>query len=341
MNSLCFFKKDNIITPFTNGDFDGWRIYFKNGKYSIITDSVIDAGAIKVTLDKIDPSDYNSADQLFICPDVEEVIIRFRNNIANDTINLYDEEVAFPVNTPKCLLKILVPSATGVISLRTLAELISDAGLVTIADTQTITGAKTFNNSLLVQSGSNPVFRIATTDNIATVNFRNVFNEDAATIQMSTPSTELALSTNVSNYDIRIQPHGTGKIKLPNVPTGTGQLLGRDASNNLVVMTSAGEVEQDVATSGTLNNVTLNSDTTIISFSAASTVTGITGGTQGRKIYIRNESASNITLSHESASSTDVNRFFFYATVNFTLPIGAISQWIYLDSRWRVIGEIL
>ena len=101
------------------------------------------------------------------------------------------------------------------------------------------------------------------------------------------------------------------------------------------------EVEQDVSTSGSLNNVTLNSDTTIISFSAASTVTGLTGGTQGRKIYIRNESSSNITLSHESGSSTDVNRFFFYATVNFTLPIGAISQWIYLDSRWRVIGEIL
>jgi microcystin-dependent protein len=106
------FKKDTITTPFTNGDFDGWRLYFKNGKYAIITDSVIDAGAIKITLDKIDPSDYNSADQLFICPDVEEVIIRFRNDVANDDISLYDEEVAFPVNTQKCVLKILVPSAT-------------------------------------------------------------------------------------------------------------------------------------------------------------------------------------------------------------------------------------
>lgn len=142
-------------------------------------------------------------------------------------------------NLGSAATSVLVPSATGVVSLRTLAELASDAGLVTLTGTQTITGAKTFNNSLLVQSASNPVFRIATTDNTAIVNFRNVFNEDAAGIEMSGPSTELAIVTRVSNYNIRIQPHGTGTIKLPNVPTGTGDVLGRDSSNNLVRLGSS------------------------------------------------------------------------------------------------------
>lgn len=106
------FKRDNIIAPFINGDFNDWRIYFKNGKYSIITESIIDAGSIKITLDKIDPLDYNPADELFICPDVEEVIIRFKNDSVNDSISLYDDSIAFPVNVPKCILRILVPSAT-------------------------------------------------------------------------------------------------------------------------------------------------------------------------------------------------------------------------------------
>lgn len=107
------FKKDDIITPFSNGDFNGWRIYFKNGKYSIIIDSIIDAGAIKITLDKFDPSDYSASDQLFVCPDVEEVILRFRNDLNIDVNNLIDQEVSFPVNTPKGSIMAVVPSSTS------------------------------------------------------------------------------------------------------------------------------------------------------------------------------------------------------------------------------------
>ena len=107
------FKKDSIINSFTNGDFDGWRIYFKNGNYSRIIDSVIDAGSIQITLDVFDPINYSAEDQLFICPDVEEVIIRFRNDLNLDENNLVNEEISFPVNTPICKLSVLVPSNTS------------------------------------------------------------------------------------------------------------------------------------------------------------------------------------------------------------------------------------
>jgi hypothetical protein len=131
--------------------------------------------------------------------------------------------------------RFLVASATGVISERTGAEMAADIGAVTITGTQTITGAKTFNNALLLQQASNPVLRIRTTDNTSIINFANAVNEDGAGIEMSTPSNEFAIVTRVSNKDIRIQPHGTGKIKLPNVPSGSGDVLMRDGSNNLVV----------------------------------------------------------------------------------------------------------
>ena len=55
---------------------------------------------------------------------------------------------------------------------------------------------------------------------------------------MDEPANEFAIVTRTGNKDIRIQPHGTGKIKLPNVPAGTGEPFGRDASNNLVRITT-------------------------------------------------------------------------------------------------------
>jgi hypothetical protein len=97
-----------------------------------------------------------------------------------------------------------------------------------------VTGTSIFKTSLVSLLGSNPVLRVRTTDNTSIVNFANAFNEDAAGIEMSSPANELAIVTRVSNKDIRIQPNGTGKIKLPNVPSGIGDVLGRDASNNLV-----------------------------------------------------------------------------------------------------------
>jgi hypothetical protein len=148
-------------------------------------------------------------------------------------------------------------------------------GAVTITGTQTITGAKTFNNALLIQSGSNPILRLATTDNNSTINFRNVFNEDVATVQMSTPSTELGITTNVSNYNIRIEPHGTGKIKLPNVPTGAGDVLGRDSSNNLVRITGLStKWVQTTTISGASTTQLLVPDSGSLTFTPSETTTG-------------------------------------------------------------------
>jgi len=102
------FKRDLIIDPFVNGDFNGWRLYFENGNYARITESAIDAGAIKVTLDRLNPDDYNAQEQIFICPDVEEVGITFFN--AENFLVEY--EASFPVNTPLAKIPLVVSSET-------------------------------------------------------------------------------------------------------------------------------------------------------------------------------------------------------------------------------------
>jgi hypothetical protein len=113
-------------------------------------------------------------------------------------------------------------------------ETFGGGNFVTLDTDQTITGGKTFDNPLLIQSGSNPVMRIKTTDNTATINFRNVFNEDQAGIELNTPSNKLSIVTKTANTDIEINPNGTGSILLPNVAIGTGTALGVNASNEVV-----------------------------------------------------------------------------------------------------------
>jgi hypothetical protein len=141
----------------------------------------------------------------------------------------------------------LTTSATGVVQQRTAGEVATDIGAVTITGTQTITGAKTFSNGLLVLSGTSATFRIASNNNLATLNFRANDANEKATLEFSDATNIFSIATRVNNSDISITPHGTGKIKLSNVPSGTGDVLMRDASNNLVVSGST-FVEQTTGT---------------------------------------------------------------------------------------------
>jgi hypothetical protein len=105
---------------------------------------------------------------------------------------------------------------------KNIESIFDPSNFVNIAGAQNITGAKVFQNALLALLGSNPIFRVATTDNEATVNFRNAASEDAAGVVMSTPNNEVALVTRVNNMNVRIQPHGTGAVRFPAVPAGSG-----------------------------------------------------------------------------------------------------------------------
>lgn len=111
---------------FQNGDFNGWRIYSKNGKWQNIIDSIKSGTQIVVTLDVLNPEDYVDGDLLFACPPYEEIEIRVRKDDAildiNDVNNNANSTEPFPfpnlqeihnfsINTP--LSRFQIPTLKG------------------------------------------------------------------------------------------------------------------------------------------------------------------------------------------------------------------------------------
>lgn len=98
---------------FSNGDFNSWRVYCKDGSYKNVIDSITDGSHITITLDVLNPEDYNPGDVLFIAPPYEEIEVRVRGNsnaVPNPFPNL-EQTNCFSINTQ--LARFLVPVLTG------------------------------------------------------------------------------------------------------------------------------------------------------------------------------------------------------------------------------------
>lgn len=92
---------------------------------------------------------------------------------------------------------------------------------------------------------------------------------------------------------------------------------------------------------GSINNLTTTSSgftPTVIRFSgAAPSLTGLASGAHGRKLWLV-ATGGDLTLNHESGSSTAANRIVTSTAANMTVPNGAAAQLVYdgTSSRWRV-----
>ena len=99
--------KFKTVDDFTDGDFDGWRLYVAGGKYSRILSSIKQGQAINLTLDTLDIDQYSSdggatfnnqganADWLLATPNVEEIEIKFTPQGNSNTARAF----TFPINT--------------------------------------------------------------------------------------------------------------------------------------------------------------------------------------------------------------------------------------------------
>lgn len=87
-------------SDFTDGDFDGWRLYTKDGKYSVIKQSSLSATQINLILDSIDVDRFeDTTQQLIVAPNAEEIVIISTGDSADsDGIDLGDQKDAFPIN---------------------------------------------------------------------------------------------------------------------------------------------------------------------------------------------------------------------------------------------------
>jgi hypothetical protein len=94
---------------------------------------------------------------------------------------------------------------------------------------------------------------------------------------------------------------------------------------------------------GNNNNQALPANATClrIDAAAASILTGLTGGVDGRIVVLHNvDTADSWTITHDDAASTAANRFFLPGAVTLTVLIHG-SVWLRYDatsSRWRVVS---
>lgn len=66
--------KFKTTSDFTDGDFDGWRVYSKDGSYSVIKQSSLSATQINLILDTLDVDKYtDTTQQLVVVPNCEAV----------------------------------------------------------------------------------------------------------------------------------------------------------------------------------------------------------------------------------------------------------------------------
>jgi len=92
----------------------------------------------------------------------------------------------------------------------------------------------------------------------------------------------------------------------------------------------------EVTTTGTINNLA-QPNVSIIRFNigSATTLNGLTGGYEGRIVFFYCLN-SNLTIAHDAAGSTDINRFICQGSANIAVPANGIGVAVYGGSRWRV-----
>lgn len=89
--------KFKSTADFTDGDFDGWRVWTANGKYKIVKQSSISALQINLILDSLDPDDFiDTTQQLIISPNCEEVHIVAKTPVGES--DLTEGTFACPTN---------------------------------------------------------------------------------------------------------------------------------------------------------------------------------------------------------------------------------------------------
>jgi hypothetical protein len=71
---------------------------------------------------------------------------------------------------------------------------------------------------------------------------------------------------------------------------------------------------------------------------AARTITGLTGGVQGRLLLVHNIGALDLTLADEGAGSVAANRFALNIAVTLKTDQSSLLQYDGTSSRWRLIG---
>jgi len=147
---------------FTNGDFNGWRIYTEDGTYQIIQSSALNATQINLSLDTLDFSKYaNASQELIIVPNADEIkIIALTDSTENN--ELVEKEFLFPIKQAigKCPLVVYEFGQTSNYVIKYTNKLVGVYGPETLIPTDLANGY--FDENSFDQNGNllvNPIER--------------------------------------------------------------------------------------------------------------------------------------------------------------------------------------
>lgn len=88
--------KYKSTSDFVDGDFNGWRAYTKDGKYSIVKSSTKSGSQINLVLDSLDPDRFSDATQeITVVPNAEAIQVFMTTGTANE---VPDRVYEFPIN---------------------------------------------------------------------------------------------------------------------------------------------------------------------------------------------------------------------------------------------------
>ena len=112
--------KFKTVSDFTNGDFDGWRIYTSNGLYSKVVSSTKTGSQINLILDVLDVDNYSQdggltfiTQTLLVVPDADSIELEFKPEVT-DGVTQLDQYFSFPINTPLAQSKVVVYKSPSV-----------------------------------------------------------------------------------------------------------------------------------------------------------------------------------------------------------------------------------
>lgn len=99
--------KFKTTNDFTDGDFDGWRLYAKDGTYSIIQDSYKSGSQINLILDSLEPTKFSDTTAwLNVTPNAEEIELFFSQDVTDDD-ELTQKKLTYPINTVFAVVPLL------------------------------------------------------------------------------------------------------------------------------------------------------------------------------------------------------------------------------------------
>ena len=232
-------------SQFTNGDFDGWRLYSEQtGKLHIIVSSVKTGNQINLELESLDPDDFiDITKEVSIVPNSEEIEIKFIKDPSENSVDLNDQVFTYNIRDGFAEIPVLVYSQSG-------ASYIVEYRY------------KTLNNYTK--------FTLIPSDPTGYYN-ESAFNSDGTLINNTLAITPYTSSQTVSFINLQLDP--ASYINFKN-SISTGDLIGVSVTQfdnlNPVKTLVVGEAKQNQYFS---SEITLNTDN-FINLSSQDTVDG-------------------------------------------------------------------